>query len=112
MLVIVLIPILYFSNGSQAWQNALYLIIRSVLILMIWYFLLAPFLMKFLNKILSEKRVYYQTDVQDILTILPTLKLIIYHSWSESKPFKGFSRLSQFLAKSIAYSLYFEKIKK
>ncbi|QOW11829.1 hypothetical protein Q73A0000_16415 [Kaistella flava (ex Peng et al. 2021)] len=112
ILVIVLIPILYFNNGSQAWQNALYLIIRSVLILMIWYFLLGPYLINFLNKILSEKREFYQTDVQDILTILPILELIIYHSWKESKTFKGFNRLIQFLAKSIAYSLYFEKIKK
>lgn len=112
VLVVILIPIVFFNNASKAWQNALYLIVRSVLILMIWYTLLGPFLMKFFNKILSKKRKFYHTDVQNILTTLPILKLIIYHSWRESKHFKGFNRLSQFLAKSIAYSLYFENIKK
>lgn len=112
ILLAVLVPILYFNNGSNASQNAGNLIIRSVLILMIWNFLLGPFLLKFLNKILTEKQKFHQTDLQDILAILPTLKLIIDHSWRESKSSKGWSRLSQFLAKSISYSLYFENIKK
>lgn len=111
LLVVVLIPIIYYNDDSQGWQNALYLIIRSAMILIIWYILLGPFLLKFLYRLLSKKREFYQTDVQDILTILPSLKAIIYYSWKECRSFKGFNRLSQFLAKSIAYSLYFNNVK-
>lgn len=111
LLVVVLIPIIYFNNDFQGWQKAVYLIIRSVLILIIWYTLLGPLLIKLLNKILMRKREFYQTDLQGILIILPSLKAIIYHSWKDCKSYKGFNRLPQFLAKSIAYSLYFENTK-
>lgn len=111
LLVVVLIPIIYFNNDSHGWRKAIYLIVRSVSILIIWYSLLGPLLMKLLNKILSKKRKFYQTDLQSVLTILPSLKVVIYHAWRDCKSFKGLNRLSQFLAKSIAYSLYFENAK-
>ncbi|MGA9211829.1 hypothetical protein [Kaistella sp.] len=112
VLIVILLPVFYFNNGSESWRNAVYLIIRSVLIVVIWYTLLGPFLMKILNKFLSKKRDFYQADLKDILNVLPTLKQIIFHSWRECKHFKGLNRLSHFLARSIAYSLYFESIKK
>ena len=111
LLIAVLLPILYFNNDSQGWQKAVYLITRSTLILVTWYALLGPFLIKFLNKSLSKKRQFYQTDVRSILNIFPSLKAIIHQSWKDCKPFKGWNRLSQFLAKSIAYSLYFDHTK-
>lgn len=111
LLIILLTPIVYFNKDAHGWRNAVYLIMRSLLILIIWYTLLSPFLMKFINKILSKKRKIYQTDVQSILTILPSLKAIVYHSWKNSKSFKGINRLSHFLATSIAYSLYYDNVK-
>lgn len=112
LLGFLLIPIIYKNNDNMMWQNSVYLVIRSVSILIIWYALLGPLLVHFLNKFLSTKRAIYYNDMNDILLILPTLKRIIYHSWIESKEFRGFNKLSQFLAKSIAYSLYFENNKK
>ena len=112
LLVLVLLPLSYLNDVSPAWQKAAYLIFRSLAILILWYTLLGPFLLRLLNKILSNKREFYQEDLQGIQKILPSLKLIIYHSWKECKHLRGFNRLSQFLASSIAYSLYFENIKK
>lgn len=111
LLAIVIVPIIYFNDDAHGWQNAVYLVLRSVLILIIWYVLIGPFLIRFLNRILSQKRKFYQADIQDIVLIFPSLKSIIYHSWKDSESFKGVNRLSQFLAKSIAYSLYFESAK-
>jgi len=111
LLVVVLIPILYYNDDAQAWQKAVYLIVRSVLILSVWYTLLGPFLIKLLNKLSLKKRKYYQTDLQDILNIFPFLKAIIFYSWKDCNSFKGVNRLSQFLAKSIAYSLNFNNMK-
>ncbi|MEO8772852.1 MAG: hypothetical protein ABI371_00855 [Gelidibacter sp.] len=112
LLVLALIPILYYNNDSKGWQNALFLVTRSALILIIWYTLLGPLSIHFLNRLLSKKREIYQTDLRDIINIFPSLKAIIYHSWKDCRSFKGMNRLSQFLAKSIAYSLYFDHTQK
>lgn len=112
ILILVLLPMSYLSDESQAWQKAMYLVFRSLTILIIWYTLFGPFLLKVLYKTLSKKRVFYQADLQNIETIVPSLKLIVYHSWNECRHYKGFNRMSQFLAKSIVYSLYFDTIKK
>lgn len=111
LLVVVLIPILYYSDETQAWQKAVYLIVRSVLILIVWYTLLGPFLIKLINKLYLKKRKLYQTDLQSILNIFPSLKAIIVYSWKDCSSYRGLNRLSQFLAKSIAYSLYFNNTK-
>lgn len=111
LLVVVLIPLLFYSNNFLGWQKAVYLIIRSVLILIVWYTLFGPFLIKLLNKFLLKKRQFYQTDLQDILKILPSLKAIIHQSWNDCKSFRGLNRLPQFLAKSIVYSLHFKNTK-
>lgn len=111
LLAVVLLPIIYSNNDFHGWQNAIYLILRSVLVLIVWYALVGPFLMRIINNILSKKRKFYQTDVQDIMIILPSLKAIIYYSWKDCSSQKGLNRFSQFLAKSIAYSLCFVDVK-
>lgn len=111
ILVVVLIPILYYDDDTQAWQKAVYLIVRSVLILIVWYTLIGPLLIKLLNKLSLKKREFYQTDLQGILNIFPSLKAIVFYSWKDSGSLKGLNKLSQFLAKSIAYSLYFNNTK-
>lgn len=111
VLFLILLSIIYLSTDSHPWQNALYLFFRSVLILIIWYFLIGPLLIKLLNRILSKKRKSYQVDLMDILIILPLLRAIVLRSWKESRSYKGIKKLPYFLAKSITYSLCFENIK-
>lgn len=109
LLSIILVPIIYYNHAFLGWQKAIYLITRSVLILIIWYSLLGPFLMGLLNNFLSKKKKSYQTDLNDVLKIFPSLKAIVFHAWKDCKSFKGWNRLSQFLARSISYSLSYKK---
>lgn len=111
LLMVVLIPILYYNNNAQGWQKAAYLISRSLLTLVLWYTLIGPLLLKILNKFLSKKRSHYHTDLEQALQLFPSLKVIIYAAWKECKSLHGWNRWSQFLAKSIAYSLQFNTIR-
>ena len=89
LLIVLLIPLILYHDDFHSWKQAVYLIIRSVFILIIWYTLLGPFLIKLMNKILIRKRNIYQTDLQSILKIFPSLKAIVYHSWEDCKSYKG-----------------------
>lgn len=111
LLMVVLIPILYYNNNAQGWQKAAYLTSRSLLILVLWYTLIGPLLFQSLNKFLSKKRSLYHTDLEQALHLFPSLKVIIYAAWKECKSFHGWNRWSQFLAKSIVYSLQFNTIR-
>lgn len=71
-----LLPLIYYNDDLHVWQKTLYLICRSVFILILWYTLLGPWFMKLLNKILLKKRDSYRNDLQGILKIQPSLNLL------------------------------------
>lgn len=105
LLAVVIIPIVFIYKSADAWQNAIIVVLRSALVLIIWYAILGPILMKYINRILLKKGKSYNTDLTKILSLLPSLKAVIYHSWKHCEHRKGLNKLPHFLATSIAYSL-------
>lgn len=108
-LVIIAIPFIFFNTTTNGYQRGIYLLVRSFLILIVWYLIIGPILLKGLNRILLKSKSKYKTDIQNTLDLLPYLRDIVGFAWQESKPFKGFNKMEHFLAKSIVYSIYFKK---
>ncbi len=107
-LVIIMIPLLFFSTEFGGWRTGLYLLARSFLILVLWYVILGPLLLKGLNKLLAKRQSAYQSDIQSTLDLLPYLRSIISYAWQDSKSMKGLHRMQHFLARSIVYSIHFK----
>lgn len=110
-IVIILLPLIFFSGNYFGWKSGLYLIARSLLIIGLWYIVLAPIILKKINTVLGKKEIKYQSEINEILNLLPSLKSIIRYAWQESKSLKGINRMQNFLAKSIVYSLHFNPSK-
>ena len=107
LFVIVLIFTILDPDFKGA-SKALYVLIRTGIVLMIWYFLLAPFLAWLLRKYLHKQRIFYAADVERVLIIMPKLKNISRLIWKRSAYLPFFRRWKNFLILLILYTLTFE----
>lgn len=97
-------PVFEKNEGSAA----LMMIIRSALILSLWFFILAPYLMTKFRSFLFKKKTFYAADIGEILTLFPAIKSIIKNSWKESKEFKSIQRFHRFSILSLTRLLSFQ----
>jgi len=87
-----IVPVLDKHSGYAA----VLMIVRSIIILLVWYYVLAPLLKKHLHRYLKEKENRYSAEIQDILRLLPLLRPLIKQSWRQSAEFSFPKRLNFF----------------
>ncbi len=78
--------------------KAVQIIIRAVLIVSVWYFVISPFLLQWFRNWLRRQQGPLQTRLQTVLDLLPETQFLLKQSWHKSKRLKGLSRLRYFLA--------------
>lgn len=78
-------------------NDAVSILLRSVLILLSWYLIVAPVIMRLINSQLRSQEVKQQTAVNQIMQLLPETKYIFTQSWLLSATEKGISRVKLFL---------------
>lgn len=112
ILFIITIPLIFFETKYGGLQKGIYVLARSFLILILWYTIVGPLLLKGINKMLIKSKGKYKVEIQNTLELLPFLRGIIRQAWQDSKLFKGHHRMENFLAKSVVYSIHFSLPKK
>ena len=85
-----------FFEKSQG-AAALIMLVRSILIMIVWYFLVSPLTMRLLHRYLKKKQNSYSLEIQNILHIFPLLKAIVRQSWTDSFSPHKIRRLSRFV---------------
>lgn len=74
------------------------MLVRSIFITTIWFLFIAPYSIKFLQKVLSKKKFEYATEVENIVNLFPEMKAAVKYSWRKSNVKKGFGRIELFLS--------------
>jgi len=97
------------GSGRGALAGA-YVALRATLILVVWYFVLAPVLMRALRRFLKRKSTRYSAEVEGALQLLPELKSYARQLWSTPAQVAGWRRWRQMLIALIAYALTFEPV--
>ncbi|MDB5199635.1 MAG: hypothetical protein JWO92_1598 [Chitinophagaceae bacterium] len=77
-------------------QVPLQILLRSLLIILTWYFLLSPLLSSLIKKWLSGQQIKSQSDINQVVLMLPSVRNIFLKSWQLSSSAKGLKRLSVF----------------
>lgn len=97
---LILIVLSYFFNEfeSNLAFKILIMFIRSVVITVVWFLLIAPIVMTYLKKYFAKKRGAYSDEVNDLIESLPQMKAIVYYSWKQSEEGKGLGRLKLFFS--------------
>ncbi|MFC5195091.1 hypothetical protein ACFPH8_07085 [Bizionia hallyeonensis] len=107
-IAIIVLALTFFGGTLFGWQKAIYIILRSFFILMIWYLVLGPFLLKFIRKYLKHKESKYQEDISNAMDLFPYFRQIMAYTWKETKHLKGYARFEYFMANSISNCIHFK----
>ena len=85
----------YFKIGEPLLPShlSLRIFVRSVIIVLTWYFLARPLVESLLKKWLEKKRSESRQDIEQIMQLLPSTQQIITASWQMSKKYKGVKRI-------------------
>lgn len=84
-----------FHIGSPLLSSslALQIFIRSLLIILTYYFFIGPFLTTFLTIYLQKRKVQEDTVIQKISQLLPSTQYLVQKSWQLAAMEKGLNRL-------------------
>lgn len=74
----------------------LQILLRSVLVVLTWYFFLSPALSFLIKKWLSRQQIKAESDINQVTLMLPFAKYLLIKSWQLSAKQKGIKRLSMF----------------
>jgi hypothetical protein len=89
--------------GGQA--KGAYVIVRAATVLLVWYFVAAPLLMKLLQKFLKNKSARYGREIENILRLFPQLKDCAKRLWRAPVDQKGWRRWKHLVVALIVFAL-------
>lgn len=73
------------------------LFLRSVVILLLWYFIFSPLLMGFIKKQLQRRQAQNKEAFDHTMQVLPEMKAIFQQAWTASQQKKGLGRILLFV---------------
>lgn len=108
--VILFLVLIYFLvPEASVYLKPVYLFARVAIILLLWYFIVSPILMKALQKFLNKKESTYSEDVKKALSLIPSFKALMQKAWEGAQELKGIKRIKQFLLTGLSYCLLYNK---
>jgi hypothetical protein len=82
-------------------MQAITMIIRSTCILIVWYTVAGPYLLKLAKRFLRSKQNVHAKEVEKTMQILIPMRYIVYQTWNDSAQFKGIRRIKNFVKLSL-----------
>ncbi|MFK7782807.1 hypothetical protein [Psychroserpens sp.] len=105
---LIVLAFTFFGGDLFGWKMGVYMMLRSFLILLLWYLIIGPFLLKLVQKFLTKKKSHYQSDISDAMDLFPYFRKIITYTWRDTKHLKGYKRFKYFMANSISNCIHFK----
>lgn len=105
---LIVLAFTFFGGDLFGWKKGVYIMLRSFLILMFWYLIIGPFLLKVVQKYLSKKESQYKEDITNAMDLFPYFRQIISFTWNATQHLKGYTRFKHFMANSISNCIHFK----
>ena len=103
--VMVILSYLHPEFGANKAIEVIIMIFRAIIIMIIWYFVLAPILLKYLKRFLKKKQNLYSSEITKIIDAFPHLRSLVSYCWKISSTDKGYKKIKSFLIYLIAFLL-------
>ncbi|MBN1302422.1 MAG: hypothetical protein JW995_14490 [Melioribacteraceae bacterium] len=75
----------------------IYIIIRAITVLLIWFKIISPLIMKWFSNYLKKKKSAYGLEIDKVFMFLPKLRGIVVASWDVTSDQKYLRRINKFL---------------
>lgn len=93
------------STSEVGSSEIIFMLIRSISIMIIWFTLIGPIMRKLFQKFLSGKKSFYTKEIAEIMELFPQFKKIVSYCWKNSSDKSGIKRLRKFLSTSFYFLL-------
>ena len=112
LLLIALYVQSYYKIGQPLLPShiSLKILLRSLIIVLSWVFIIGPLLTRVLHNWLQQKKSLAQHDVQEVLRLLPITQALISESWKQSRNYKGLARINALSKIILVNSLTFPSV--
>ena len=86
----------YFKIGTPLLPShiSLKILLRSLIIVLGWIFIIGPLLKQLLHTWLKKKQTQSQQEIQEVIRLLPATQQLIAQSWKQSSGIKGWKRIN------------------
>jgi hypothetical protein len=101
-ITIVILSYIYPDFGSNKAYDIGIMLIRAIVILVLWYTVVGPLILKGLRKYFNRKKSLYSSEITKIVDSFPRLRTIASHSWKLSLQDRGIRRIKSFITYLIA----------
>ena len=109
LIFVIIISFLFDEIDSNIAAKIAIMFLRSVIIIIIWYYFISPFLLKFVNKVLLSKKQKQAEEIENIVQVFPNIKSIIKYSWNKTNNYRGLKRVIIFIDSVFINYLLFER---
>jgi flagellar biosynthesis protein FliQ len=92
--------------SAKLFNQIIGIIFRSSIILIIWKFIIGPYMIKYLRKYLMSTSKKYQYQIEAINNVLPEMKHLLNEAWLISKEQPRFKRLKYFILHVLYRTVY------
>ncbi len=107
-LVLMIISYISPQLGKETSYEILFMLIRSIVITYLWFYIVSPFILKHFVKFVEKNKFTYASEINRITALFPSFKKIINYSWNESSTYKGTKRIIRFFSRSLILLLIVE----
>jgi len=102
---VIVLTYLYPNLETNVAASVGLMILRSLVITFIWFFLLAPITKKIFLKFVRKRESEYSKEFEEIISMFPEFRKIINYCWKLSSNIRGIRRFPYFLSISFYYLL-------
>jgi hypothetical protein len=87
--ILIVLSFNYEELGSGLAKSIIIMWVRSVLIIVVWFYFISPVLIKIVKKYLAKKQKSHSKEIDNIINIFPNIRAVIRVSWNECSNKKG-----------------------
>lgn len=102
---VMLISYLQPESAELTTSKIAVMLLRSFIIILVWFFFAGPLLLKVVKKIMEKQKNRYTDEVDKIINALPILKIIVRSIWKSSADKNIFKRITFFVSALFVYIL-------
>ncbi|TVQ43770.1 MAG: hypothetical protein EA362_10925 [Saprospirales bacterium] len=89
---------IYFSSTIADLSGVFYILLRTILIIIVWIYIINPLLLLALKKFLKKRFVEERERAKQIQSLFPWVRKILSEAWSRASVDSGLARFENFLS--------------
>ncbi len=97
-----------FSAAFSTWKIA-ELILRAIIIMLVWHYLITPLLRLQLKKWVARYKEQHGNQLQQVMALLPGIKTVLAQSWQISRRPHGWLHFKYFIMNAVLLIVYHEE---